>query len=534
MDNVLLEKWQPLVESKKAKPIKNVEAMTQLLENQEQWLLQEAGSTALADISQYTPILVPAVRRIFPNLLANDIVGVQPMTGPTGYAFAIRFGYETGKTGSAKNNLNGAVQYPNSINGSGNLVGTDRMQKPDQSFNSIALVLKGNVPTATGVGTFTFDADGAGAGAAVVYGDVVLAEYDKGQNVTKVLIQLTGNQSTADSLAVRTALKTATLGTTTITVGGAAQTLETATATLTANQTTVLAFFNNEAGFNLVFGTAYAPYMATSTAEYLDRTAMKSMKMSVERFAVTAETRKYKAEYSLELAQDLKNVHGLDAEAELINIMEYEVAAELDRDLVDIIHQNSTNAGSWFYGNPGQLMGKNSDLAGTPSQTADGRWELEKFRTLYTRIVREANAVALSTRRGSANFIIASLNVVSALETLSNFMYSAVPGNVEPQIGVAKVGTLDGRFTVYLDTFAFNDFFIVGYKGASAMDTGIVYCPYVPLQIIKVTDPNTFQPAIGFQSRDAIMGNLWGAEKYYRKVFCDFTGSSFISDQYYY
>lgn len=541
MDNLLIEKWQPLVESKKAKPIKNVEAMTQLLENEEQWLIQEAGSTALADISQYTPILVPAVRRIFPNLLANDIVGVQPMTGPTGYAFAIRFGYEGAKS---KTNLNGAVNYPNSVNGNGYLDGVGRLQKPDQTFGGVALVLRGTSLTAisgvfdpitkivtggdvtiAGVGGNTSAATGAVA-IDGLWGNVSLLQIDRGQGVTKVLIDLAKGDSLSFKEALITALKDAAGGT--ITFGGAGNTIG------VGGVVDVAGYFNNEAGFNLVFGTQYSQYMSTTKGETLTRGEMKSMKMTVERFSVTAETRKYKAEYSLELAQDLKNVHGLDAEAELINIMEYEVASELDRDLVDIIHLNSTNAGSWFYGSPGQLFGATTGaLNANAVQTADGRWEMEKFRTLYTRIVREANAVAIQTRRGAANFIIASLNVVSALETLSNFMYSAVPGNVEPTIGVAKVGTLDGRFTVYLDTFAFNDFFIVGYKGASAMDTGIVYCPYVPLQIIKVTDPNTFQPAIGFQSRDAIMGNIWGAEKYYRKVICDFTGSTFISNTYY-
>lgn len=534
--NVLLEKWTPLIESKKAKAVKNPEVIAQLLENQEQWQLNEASTTSLGDFAQYTPILVPAVRRIFPNLIANEVVGVQPMNGPTGYAFAIRFGYETGTAGAAKNNLYGNINYPGTAGGGTypanppGLDGVSRMQMPDQSFNSYAIVLKGQIATANTADGVKIDMDAGGAGAAVTMGTVVLAEYDAGQDVTKILIKSgAGGQ---DSITAKAALLAAIADAdATITFGGATYVLGTS-----GTDAKVLGFFNNEAGYNLIFGTKYAPYVNTTDGEYLSRTQMKSMKMSIERFAVTAETRKYKAEYSQELAQDLKQVHGVNAEAELINIVEYEVAAELDRDLVDAIHKVSTPAGSWFYGAPGQLMAGSvaSLTSGSTPQTADGRWELEKFRSLYTRIIREANAVALQTRRGAANFIIASLNVVSALETLSNFMYSAVPGNVEAQIGVAKVGTLDGRFTVYLDTFAFNDFFIVGYKGTSAMDSGVIFCPYVPLQIIKVTDPDTFQPAIGFQSRDAIMSNIWGADKYYRKVLCDFTGSSFISSTYYF
>lgn len=503
VDKVLLEKWSPIIDSKKAKPCKSPETMAQLLENQESWCLNEA-STTVADISQYTPILVPAVRRIFPNLLANEIVGVQPLNGPTGYAYALRYSYEGAGSKLDKSPTPG---YPTTARS---------VQKNTQAFGGAALVLTGNVPFVVG-GNFDIDADGAASGAAVTWGTVAYGEYNAGQNITKILVNITKTSET--SVTLKTALDALVSGTASLAFGGAAKVLGT--------DTSQLAYFNNEAGYNLIFGSGVTGgYDTTANAEYLARSSMKSMKMGIERFAVEAQTRKLKAEYSIELAQDLKQVHGLDAETELINIIEYEISAELDRDLVDAIHANCTSGGTWNYGVPGQTI---ANVSGN----ADGRNELEKFRTLYTRIIREANAVALSTRRGAANFIIASLNVVSALETLSNFMYAQVPGNVEAQFGVAKVGTLDGRFTVYLDTFAYSDFFIVGYKGTSAFDTGIVYCPYVPLQIQKVTDPTTFQPLIGFMTRDAITSSLWGAEKYYRKVTCNFAGSNFISGNYY-
>lgn len=522
-DKTLVKKWAKLIEAKDsrtAKPVKDVDGMAQLLENQEAWLLSEASSTSLADISQFTPILVPAVRRILPNLLANEIVGTQPLSGPTGYAYALRYAYEGAK---GKININGAnngvLNYPGSAASGSPLSGASRVQKNVFGFGGIALVLSGSVAATVG-GNFVITG-GSGAG---TYGKIALVQTDGGQGVTKVLIDLDTTTYPTGSIAVYAALDAS--GVTAVTLGSTS---------ITLSGNPIIGRFNNEAGYNLIFGTAYTPYDETAAAEYQTRDQMKSMKMGIERFAVEAQTRKLKAEYSIELAQDLKNVHGLDAEAELINIIEYEIAAELDRDLVDAIHANSTPAGNWYYGPVGQIQvaSTGSTAITTPVQTSDGRWEMEKFRSLYTRIVREANAVAISTRRGAANFIIASLNVVSALETLSNFMYSQVPGNVEPQFGVAKVGTLDGRFTVYLDTFAFTDFFIVGYKGTSAMDTGIVYCPYVPLQIQKLTDPSTFQPIIGFMTRDAICGNLFGSEKYYRKVACDFTGSSFISGQYF-
>jgi len=534
-EKLLVEEWKPILDADKnpeinvagkIKPIRHDmrEPLARLLENQQNYLMED-GSTSLNDFTQYTPILVPAVRRIFPNLVSNDLVGVQPMNSPNGFVFAIRNGYETGVKGAAKNNLQNynTADYPGNL--STNKL-NPRTQLPDQSFQSIGVVVSGQIPAAavaitdaTNTYNFTIDADGAASGAAADWGNVVLAQYDAGQNVTKMLIQLKAGK---DSIAAKTALATGAV----VSFGGAGVELGT--------DTNIRGLFNNEAGYNLLFGTAYAPYQTTASAEYMQRSAMKSMKVSVEKFSVTAETRKYKAEYSMELAQDLKAQFGLNAEAELINILEYEISAELDRDIVDTIHGVATNAGSWFYGTPGQIMGKPSDLTGQTAQTADGRWELEKFRSLYTRIVNEANRVALSTRRGPANFILASLNVVTALETLSNFMYSQVPGNVEPQFGVAKVGTLDGRFSVYLDTFSWSDYFIVGYKGSANTDSGIMYCPYIPLQMIKVTDPNTFANVIGFQSRDAIMGSIWGAEKYYRKVLCDFTGSSFINDTYFF
>jgi len=524
---LLVEKWSYLMNSEeallKAKKVKNVEAMAQLLENQEKFT---EAQTTVADIAQYTPILVPAVRRIFPNLLANEIVGVQPLSGPTGYAYALRFNYQGA---GGKNSLTNSPTYPSSGVNPYSTYGVDggnRMQKNKQSFSGAAIVVTGTLATAVGTGNFVIKADGS---TPVVWGDVVYAETLYG--VTKVLINLTGSQTGGyDSVGLNTALQALTTNTSKISAGGADA--------IVGSGCQIVGFHNNEAGFNLIFGSQYAAYQDTADAEYKNINDMKTMGMSIERFPVEAQSRKLKAQYSIELAQDLKNVHGLDAEAELINIIEYEISAELDRELADAIYSISTSAGTWAYGSAGVVYDAATGagaLTGVITQAvaADGRNELEKFRTLYTRIIREANAVALQTRRGAANFIIASLNVVSALETLSNFMYAAVPGNIEPQLGVAKVGTLDGRFTVYLDTFAYTDFFVVGYKGASAFDTGVVYCPYVPLQIQKVVDPTTFQPLIGFLTRDAIVGNLWGAEKYYRTVTCNFTGSSFIQATYY-
>lgn len=497
---MLVEKWEKLIDSPKARAVKSKEGMARILESQEQYL-QEAATT-LGDISQYTPILVPAVRRIVPNLLANEIVDVQPMNGPTGYAFALRFGYDGA---GMKKDINTQHNYPNA---------TRSVQKNSQAFLGFAVVL--STPVTCAVGDLVKIADNTTVGkVAHVEGSKILVDlsetathyFDKGIIFTNA------------GVAVQTVVSASSLK-------------------FDGNSGTPVVSFNNEAGYNLIF-SSYIPSLATGSAEYLARANMKTMKMRIERMAVEAQTRKLKAEYSIELAQDLKSVHGLDAEAELINILEYEITAELDRELVEAIYANTTDGGTWSYGTAG-VYGGGAAPVGTgavPASgfygVADGRNELEKFRTLYTRIVREANAVAISTRRGAANFIICSLNVATALQTLQNFMYAAVPGSIETTIGVAKIGTLDGRFTVYLDTFAYDDFFVVGFKGASKWDSGIIYCPYVPLMIQKVTDPSTFQPLIGMQTRDSIVGSMWGAEKYYRKVVCNFAGSNLMSGNYY-
>jgi hypothetical protein len=529
---MLVEKWTPLIESEKARKVKNPEVMALVLENQEN-SLNEQASTGLGDIAQYTPILVPAVRRIFPNLLANEICGVQALNGPTGYAFALRFGYEgaggkrnlTGTTGV------GSVGNPNYPNASRSV------QKNAQAFGGFAAVITtktagAGTPVAmirdTNAQTITTPGSDVYLGATKI-GTVAVYEPVTSGSAGKVLVDLDGVATHYfDNGAIYLA-NGSLVGTVAALNFGAVATSE---------NWTVVAVFNNEAGYNMIFSSdAYFNYASTAASEYQKRNSMKSMKMSMEKFAVDVQSRKLKAEYSIELAQDLKAVHGMDAEAELINILEYEISAELDRELVEAIYANTTSAGTWTYGTAGVYAANN------PSATAfnqfgaygvaDGRFEMEKFRTLYTRIVREANAVAIATRRGAANFIICSLNVASALECLSNFMYSAVPGNVETTIGVAKIGTLDGRFTVYLDTFAYDDFFVVGYKGNTAFDTGIIYCPYIPLMVQKITDPDTLQPVIGMQCRDAIVGNMWGAEKYYRKVTCSFAGSSLVQGNYY-
>jgi hypothetical protein len=467
MSNILVEKWAELIESDKAPLVQAKEVMAQLLENQE---VSMNESSVASDIAQYTPILVPAVRRIFPNLLANELVGVQALKQPTGYAYALRYVYGdgTGQTPTDRGAFNRGLTTGGAVFTDVGLILADLTAFPTVSSIIVANGVSGTVKYSEAGRTLVSFSSGADAITAVTAGGVV-----------------TGTGFSATS-----------------TVAG----------------------FQNEAGFNLIFkgyaGNAGATTWTTAAGETAGAN-IKNLNLKIERASVEAQTRRLKAEYTLEMAQDLKNIHGLDAEKELINIMEYEIGAELDRELIDLMNAKATVTPTWSYGGAGLVT---YSATGT---TPDGRWEAEKIRTLYNRLLREANQIALSTRRGSANFIVASSNVVAALETLQGFMYASVPGQVKPVLGVAKVGTLDGRFTVYMDTFAFTDYVTLGYKGSNTYDSGIIYCPYVPLQMQKVVDPVTFQPKIGFMTRDAIAGNMYGVQNYYRKFLVDFTGSSF-------
>lgn len=491
--NVLLEKWDPVISSSADDliPVKrptDKQNLAQLLENQEKYI-EEATTVVAADLGTFTPILVPTVRRIFPSLVANQIVGVQPMSMPTGFAFALRYGY------GGDNDTNGDA--------TGNLAkhrGDTESNKAASDYvtGSLIAIFAGDITAGIAEGDQVRDAQSGGGN---VHGRVIHVEASQG--LTKVLIEMVSTTPPAYDFPIPTDGSTA---------------VYFDTANITGRVTINL--ITNEAGFNSVLQNYSGP-LTTAAGEVLG-TEMKTMKMGIERISVTAKTRKLKAEYSLEMAQDMKSVHNLNAEAELMNILQYEIASEIDRELVDAINNNATVATSWTYG-----------TGGPPSSAvADGQWEQEKVRTLYSRIIRESNAITIATRRGPGNFIIASPNVISALESLNNFMYSPVPNDVGPIAGVTMVGTLDNRFKVYVDTFHTDpvnslDYVTVGYKGPSNMDTGVIFCPYIPIMMQKVTHEQTFQPALGVMTRSAICYNMLGTDNYYRKVAVNLGNSAF-------
>ena len=424
------KKWQPVLEHPDLAPIKDIHrrsVVAQLLENQEKasredgfgsggyrapTLLGEAApvnamgasSSTAADgsIDTFDPVLISLVRRSMPNLIAYDICGVQPMTGPTGLIFAMRSRY-TSQSGTE------------------------------------ALFNEAN----------TTHAASAGANTASQF---VVANTTSGKS-----------QSSSDP-TTRTIASTGT-------------------------------------GYTVSSG------MTTARAEALgdgSTNKFQEMAFSVEKVAVTAVSRALKAEYTMELAQDLKAIHGLDAETELSNILASEILAEINREVVRTINYSAT---------PGAQ--ENTTSAGTFNLDVDsnGRWMVEKFKGLLFQIEREANQIAKSTRRGKGNVLICGSDVASALQMAGVLDYApalATNLNVD-DTGNTFAGVLNGRVKVYIDPYfsssSGKQYFTVGYKGSSAFDAGLFYCPYVPLQMVRAVGQDTFQPKIGFKTRYGIVAN---------------------------
>lgn len=391
----LIEKWKPILEHADMPAIKSQERMAvvaQLLENQKQASGKQAEILAedtspvnvTANVGKYDPVLISLVRRSMPNLIAYDVCGVQPMTGPTGLIFAMRPKFA----------------------GTGASLGTE---------------------------AFYNEADSDFSG--------------------------TGTQAGTDPSVLNDAVP----GT-----------------------------FTNGAG------------MSTATAEALGSdagTAFNQMGFEIEKVVVEAKSRALKAQYSVELAQDLKQIHGLDAETELANILSSEILAEVNREVIRSIYVTAK---------PGA---QNVDLttAGVFDLDTDsnGRWSVEKFKGMLFQVEREANQIAKETRRGRGNFIICSSDVASAFAMAGVLDYApALSTDLQvDDTGNTFAGILQGRYKVFIDPYATGNFFVLGYKGASSYDAGIYYAPYVPLQLYKAVSDETFQPKIGFKMRYGMVAN---------------------------
>jgi hypothetical protein len=388
-----VEKWRPLVDDLKTDRDKINCAL--VLENQDQYFrgcllteddlkaaqeLMESGGTAsvavdpnLTGVARFKKVVIPMVRRTFPELVANELVGVQPMSGPVGLAYAIRFVYQNA-------------------------------------------------------------AGGATAG--------------------------------------------------------------------------------DEAGYNTIHRSYSGPY-TTQNGERLNSPNMeggtsgttREMGLRVSRREITARTRKLMGRYTLEAEQDLANMHGIKLEDEITDLLSYELAQEVDREIMYYLQQLALAGGTytWTYTTGG-------------GAGADGRWEQEIFRTFYTKCITASNAIAYATRRGAGNFIVASVNVCAMLESLVALNSSPLDANIDTSVqGSAKVGSI-GRFALYRDMFSTSDYAVVGYKGPTDDDAGLIYCPYIPVLFARATGEENFAPRLGCMTRYALADHLFGASNYYRYI----------------
>ena len=409
--DALMEKWAPVLNEESAGTIKDShrKAVTAaILENQEialreEGLLNETSNTTTVTsgvTANWNPVLIALVRRAMPNLMAYDICGVQPMSGPTGLIFAMRSTHQTTKSGT--------------------------------SDGAEALFNEANINFSGDSGTTAMETDPSGLGSALD-GD--------------------GDSTISDSL------------------GDPLANLD-------------------------LYTTAEAEALGVSGGEQF-----AEMGFTIEKATVTAKSRALKAEYTLELAQDLKAIHGLDAETELANILSTEIMAEINREVVRTINSQAKLGAATTNTAINGIFNVQTD--------ADGRWSVEKFKGLIMQIERESNVIAKETRRGKGNFIICSSDVASSLAASGMLDYApamATNLNVD-DTGNTFAGVLNGRTRVYIDPYATTDYVNVGYKGTNPYDAGLFYCPYVPLTMVRAVGENTFQPKIGFKTRYGMVSN---------------------------
>ena len=401
----LEQKWSPVLDHEGAGKIKDSyrRAVTAIiLENQEKAMAEEGrmlnesaptNATSATYVQNYDPILISLVRRSLPKLIAYDVCGVQPMTGPTGLIFAMRSKYD---------NQNGTEAFFNEAN--------TRFTSSNKAANTVG----GSLQTGT----------------------------DPVSNVLDSTLYTAAN-----------------------------------------GMTTAAAEALGDSGANL----------------------FAEMAFSIEKVTVTARSRALKAEYTMELAQDLKAVHGLDAETELANILSTEILAEINREVIRTIYEQAVVGAAY-----GTTTAGTFDL----DTDSNGRWSVEKFKGLIFQIERECNAIAKATRRGKGNTLIVSSDVASALAMAGVLDYTpALSASLEvDDTGNTFAGVMHGRVKVYIDPYfggsaSGNELVLVGYKGTSPYDAGLFYCPYVPLQMVRAIGQDTFQPKIGFKTRYGMVAN---------------------------
>ena len=401
----LQEKWQPVLEHPDLPKIEDAykrAVTTVILENQEKAVREDRAFMTEAvptnatgtSVDNWNPVLISLVRRAMPNLIAYDICGVQPMTGPTGLIFAMKSRY-------------------------GSQAGAEALfDEADSDFG--ARDAAGDTPSDTSAHS--------GANPATLNDSPSAGTYTTGDGMD----------------------------------------------------------------------TADAEKLGDGTDEFAE------MAFSIDKVTVTAKSRALKAEYTMELAQDLKAIHGLDAETELANILSSEILAEINREVVRTIY-TTAKAGAQVNTTTAGIFDLDTD--------SNGRWSVEKFKGLLFQLERDANAIGQQTRRGKGNLIICSADVASALQMSGVLDYApALNTNLNvDDTGNTFAGVLNGKFKVYVDPYSANvnasQFYVVGYKGSSPYDSGLFYCPYVPLQMVRAVGQDSFQPKIGFKTRYGMVAN---------------------------
>lgn len=459
----LVKKWAKVLdyESNSIPAIQNehvYKTTAMLLENQEKWCIEEAGNNSAGIFgattansgpgvspnpdgyatgdSRLPKILIPMIRRTFPELISNEICGVQPMGGPVGLAFALRYAYSSTLLSEA-----------DEVGRTGGVRGTN---------------------------------PGLGYG-----GQDSLPAGELGHQLLDT--RFTGVSSAA--------------------LSGHAE----------------WAFSLQDTG------------VAQLLANYENTGRIPQIEMKFEKTSVEAGTRRLATRWSIELEQDIKNMQGIDIDGELTNAMSYEIQAEIDREVVMRMIQSAFNAG---YG---------AGISIWSPVSADGRWTAERNLTFYQRLIIESGRMAARNRRGAANFVICTPRVCSILEMLPDFKVYEINGSVSTTgVGVAKVGTVGSRFTVYRDTrtevqnstlYGNNgyspvrtdavEYCLMGYKGSEYYDTGIIYCPYIPIMVQRAIDPINFTPRVGLMTRYGIVNNIFGASLYYHIIVVKGLGVSF-------
>lgn len=463
--NYAVNKWRKILDysSNSIPAIQNehvYKTTAMLLENQEQWCIQESNVAASGGVfgattaigngiaasdsyasgdARLPKILIPMIRRTFPELISNEIVGVQPMGGPVGLAFALRYAYQ-GETLGADGVDGRAFTTANRANGTAYLSGAAGLNNTELGYQLL-------------------DTRFTGTSAAFLSGHAEWTFADQDRGIAELLAnyELTGK--------------------------------------------------------------------------------IPQIELKFDKTAVEAGTRRLATRWSVELEQDIKNMNGIDIDGELTNAMSYEIQAEIDREVVMRMIQTAFNAGA------------GAGFSIWSPVSADGRWTAERNITFYQRLLIESGRMAARNRRGAANFVIATPRVCSILEMLPDFKVFEINGTVSTAgVGIAKVGTVGSRWTVYRDTRTevqnsslYNpnyytnapnsgngvEYALLGYKGSEYYDTGIIYCPYIPIMVQRTIGPNDFAPRVGLMTRYGIVNNIFGANLYYHLIIVKGLGTAF-------